>query len=266
MPKVVRIWIYPIKSLDGLSLPSAQILPTGALQDDRRWAIYDEKEEVLNAKRSADFHTLRATYNVDSWNVDFHSEKTGEKAAANLEGNWNAAIDLFCRHFEQKVHVRENRRVGFPDDLDASGPTIISTGSIRRIAEWFQLPEAEVRRRFRANLEIDAEEPFWEDRLTPPPSRDASTPRAKVPFRIGQAHFWGVNLCQRCVVPTRDSRSGEPNSSFQKEFASRRAAEMPPGPMREQLDHFYRATINTQIDSASRSWYIGVGDELVVDE
>lgn len=259
MPKVIRIWLYPIKSLDGVRVPAANILPTGALQDDRRWALFGEDEQILNAKKSADFHTLRVAFQPRAWEVTFRSEKTDESLSTDLNRDWQGPLDLICRHFGHEVHVREDLRVGFPDDLDSPGPTIVSLGSIRRVAEWFSLPEDEVRRRFRANIEVDSEEPFWEDRLL-------ASGKAKQPFRMGAAHFLGVNSCQRCIVPTRNSQTGEAISGFQKRFAEMRAAEFPATTPPEHFDHFYRFSVNTQIDPNTHAWKILIGDDVVISE
>jgi uncharacterized protein len=259
MPKVVRIWLYPIKSLDGIRVPVASILPAGALRDDRRWALFGEDDQILNGKKSADFHTLGVMFQPKAWEVAFRSEKTDETLKTDLNVDWQGPLNLLCRHFGREIHVREDRRVGFPDDLESPGPTIVSLGSIRRVAEWFSITEDEVRRRFRANIEVDAEEPFWEDRLL-------GSAKTKQAFRIGAAHFWGTHCCQRCVVPTRDSHTGEAISGFQKRFAEFRAAELPETTPREHFDHFYRYSINTQIDPATRDWRIGIGDEVVIGE
>jgi uncharacterized protein YcbX len=259
MPKIVRIWIYPIKSLDGLRVPFSEILRSGALTDDRRWALYGQDEQVLNAKKSADFHTLRVHYQPGTWEADFRSDKVGESLTADLRTNWQGPLNLFSRHFEQEVHIRENQTLGFPDDVDAPGPTIVSTGSIRRVAEWFSISEDEVRRRFRANIEIDVDEPFWEDRLL-------GQDQQKQAFRIGSAHFWAVHCCQRCVVPTRDSQTGVVISGFQKRFAELREAELSATTPREHFNHYYRYSVNTQIDPATRSWRIGIGDDVVIGE
>ncbi len=41
MPRLARIVIYPVKSLDGVALEQARQLPSGALEHDRQWAIFD---------------------------------------------------------------------------------------------------------------------------------------------------------------------------------------------------------------------------------
>ena len=39
--KLTQIWIYPIKSLGGISLSSAKVMEKG-LQYDRRWMLVDD--------------------------------------------------------------------------------------------------------------------------------------------------------------------------------------------------------------------------------
>ena len=59
-------------------------------------------------------------------------------------------------------------------------------------------------------------------------------PAPSVPFQIGDVHWLGVNPCQRCVVPTRDSTSGELTAGFQKVVRQRaRAASARLGPARQ---------------------------------
>ncbi|MFM7034640.1 MAG: hypothetical protein ACKOYJ_05525, partial [Planctomycetia bacterium] len=75
-----------------------------------------------------------------------------------------------------KVLIEERLDGGFPDDREATGPTLIATESLEEVARWFGFDLAEARRRFRANLEIGGCDAFWEDtlaspaRLVPPPS------------------------------------------------------------------------------------------------
>jgi uncharacterized protein len=51
--------IYPIKALDGMSLQAARILPSGALEHDRGYAIFDQQGELVNGKRTAQVHRLQ---------------------------------------------------------------------------------------------------------------------------------------------------------------------------------------------------------------
>ena len=59
MPKLARIVIYPVKSLDGQDVSAATILPSGAIENDRRFAIVDEDGFVVHGKRTPAVHTIR---------------------------------------------------------------------------------------------------------------------------------------------------------------------------------------------------------------
>ena len=100
-------------------------------------------------------------------------------------------------------------------------------------------------------IEIGGVEPFWEDRLVGP----ASEP---VAFRIGESAWLGVNPCQRCVVPTRDSATGDAIPSFQKTFALAREKQLPTWAPRDRFNHFYRLAVNTKpaADTATKRLHI----------
>ena len=60
-PRLARITIYPIKSLDGLDLPSARLTAGAGLTHDRQFAIGDAGGEFVNAKRTPAVHTQAVT-------------------------------------------------------------------------------------------------------------------------------------------------------------------------------------------------------------
>jgi uncharacterized protein YcbX len=234
-----RITIYPIKSLDGIDVDEVQILPNGALKNDRRFALVDADGRFVNGKRTAAVHQVRAEYDLSAMTVHLSRKPTNNAARFSLVddaaaiGRWlSDALGIAC-------NLTENADGGFPDDADAPGPTLISTATLREVAGWFPgLTLNEVRRRFRANLEIDGVEPFWEDRLVPANDQ-------LVEFTIGIMQFVGVNPCQRCVVPGRATETGEPTAGFQKTFALEREQSLPAWSPRERFDHFYRLAVNT---------------------
>ena len=53
MPTLDRITVYPVKSLDGVEVAAAQLLPGAGLEHDRRWQFVDLEGRVVNAKRTA---------------------------------------------------------------------------------------------------------------------------------------------------------------------------------------------------------------------
>jgi hypothetical protein len=126
------------------------------------------------------------------------------------------------------------------------------------VAGWFPgLDLEEVRRRFRANLEIDGVEPFWEDRLV-------GASRRPVEFRIGGVQWLGMKACERCVVPTRSSQDGEPTRGFQKAFAQARERTLPSWAPADQFDHYYHLCVNTRLGYDGRATTLRVGDAVDV--
>lgn len=69
MPKVAKIFIYPIKSLDGVAVNQATILPGGSLQYDRELAIVDQQGKIVNGKRTAKIHLVRSRFDLQNRTV-----------------------------------------------------------------------------------------------------------------------------------------------------------------------------------------------------
>jgi uncharacterized protein YcbX len=160
------------------------------------------------------------------------------------------------------VSLRFDRGRGFPDDTDASGPTLISTATIREVASWFDgIDEEGMRRRLRANLEVGRVPPFWEDHLFA--DRDHV-----VPFTVGDVTLEGVNPCQRCVVPSRDPDTGAETEGFRRRFVRRREETLPAWSGGDWFDHSFRLMVNTRppADSAVAGREIRVGDRITVGE
>lgn len=245
--------MFPIKSLDGCELASARVLPGGALEHDRRYALVDSWGKFVNGKQCAEIHSIRAEYFCDCRQVTLNF---GARSQTFSLENEQQAIAQWCSNIVGKsCRLIENAEQGFPDDCEAPGPTLVGTASLTEVALWFELSLEETRRRVRANLEIDAGEPFWEDRLV--------GARTKVRrFSVGDTVWQGRNVCQRCVVPTRDSQSGAATSGFAKRFSQQREASLPGWSPTTRFDHFYRLAINTGLDSAAGEPIIRVGDAV----
>ncbi|RLS77398.1 MAG: hypothetical protein DWI03_06550, partial [Planctomycetota bacterium] len=126
----------------------------------------------------------------------------------------------------ERVLLVERVDGGFPDDRDAPGPTVAATATLVEVARWFGFDLAECRRRFRVNLELGGCDAFWEDTLASPARPELqpslaglsaalpADPYADLPppepreFTVGAVRFRATNVCRRCVVPGRDSRTG----------------------------------------------------------
>ena len=268
MPTLDRITIYPVKSLDGVDVAKARVLPSGALEHDRRWQLTDMEGRVLNAKRSPLFHAIRAEFdladvaesgdagvggvprlgaNVITLAID--PAAIAARGIPGVERLAGLAADTFplvpgpdgpcawlAEAFGQPVLLVERVDGGFPDDREAAGPTVISKATLVEVARWFRLDVDECRRRFRANLELGGCDAFWEDSLASParpelqpsllarPADLTADPYADLPppepraFAIGDVRFQATNVCRRCVVPSRDSRTGAVTEQFRDVF------------------------------------------------
>lgn len=254
-PHLTRIDIFPVKSLDGFSLSQATVLESGALVGDRTYALFDRQNRFINGKRNAAIHRLRSTFSPDGETVTLAIDGKDPTAVFHLQQRSELEAWL-AKYFQQPVTLQENRDTGFPDDTDALGPTVISTATLRAVADWYALTLDETRRRFRTNLELDGVPAFWEDQLFGPDS-------ASVRFTIGDVVVEGINPCQRCVVITRDPVTGVATPDFQKTFIQQRNATLPDWAQRSRFNHFYRLAVNTNIVSQGGQ-VLKVGDSVSV--
>ncbi len=206
MPHLSGITIYPVKSLDGMSLSEATVLPCGALIHDRRWRLVDAEGAVVNAKKNTRFHGIRATFGIEgienskiisleSGNfvtLSIDKNRSGENTSLREETfpllpNREGPCGWLSEALATNVLLQEHFDSGFPDDRDAPGPTLISYESLQEVARWFGWNLEETRRRFRMNFELTMskdqhsddetdsylsrvfqKQAFWEDFLVSP--------------------------------------------------------------------------------------------------
>jgi uncharacterized protein len=280
-PYLANIRLHPIKSLDPVSVSQARISPSGGVALDRAWALYSVDGKWVNGKRTPAVHVIRASYSPDLSSVTLAVPTDRRKIPVRtfaFPGEYEDAAEWFSVFFEQQIIVRYSEG-GFPDDTIASGPTIASTASLQAVADWFTqnnndyvprpaglapspdspgLALDNVRRRFRASLEIDGVPAFWEDQLF------GENERSVVRFTIGEVHFEGSNPCARCPVPPRDPCTGQLISTFQKHFTQQREATLPPWSPRSRFDHFYRFSTNTRVASTQAGKTLRLHDPLTL--
>lgn len=254
-----RINYYPFKSLDGSAADSAPLLASGALEHDRRFAIFDAAGKVINGKRTPAVHRLHCGFDPVRRFVALRRRPNGQAAGFHIDRQRSELETWLGDYFELggPARIEENASGGLPDDLEAPGPTVISEATLEEVAGWFAgMTVEEVRARFRPNLEMGGVAPFWEDQLY------AGAGEA-VEFTVGQAVLAGANPCRRCVVPTRWSLTGEigPDPAFAKTFASRRQKTLPVWADASRFDHFYRLAVNTRGVRCGGAT-VRVGDEV----
>ncbi|WP_330631430.1 MOSC domain-containing protein [Halocatena halophila] len=269
-PTIARLDCYPVKSLDAVTLDSARLSTGGGLKHDRAWAIVTSPAgEPLpehdpgaggvycNGKQTPAVHRLRSTVDLAAETIAIRETTATSTEQFSLDDTTalNAWLSDF---FEQPVSVRRTDDVGYFDDQSLSGPTVISTATLETVASWFDdINVAEMRRRFRANIEIGGVSPFWEDRLF-------ADHGEHVAFRIGDVAFEGHNPCQRCVVPTRNPDTGEPTPGFRETFIRNRKRTLPEWVSSERFDHAYRLMVNTRVPESEWEQSIAVDDPVEI--
>ncbi|MEN9222673.1 MAG: MOSC N-terminal beta barrel domain-containing protein [Thermostichus sp. BF3_bins_97] len=254
MPDVAELIIYPIKSLDGVSLPEVSLTAEGSLQGDRQYALVDAQGKRVNGKRHAQIHRLRAQFDPQLRQVQLWGE--GQAGQFDLQQERDPLQRWLSNWFGFPIHLLEEPVRGFPDDPYASGPTLISASTLEVVANWFPgLTPEEMRQRFRMNIELSECLPFWEDHLFAQADQG-------VRFRIGEVELLGINPCARCIVPTRDPISGAAYLSFQKHFVAQRQKTLPEWAELSRFDHFYRLGLNTWIPRTEAGKRLKVGDPV----
>lgn len=255
MAKLEHIFIYPIKSLDGVSVRQAKILGGGALENDREFCIVDQAGKWVNGKRTAKIHQIRSQFDLKARIVTL-SVQHDRPVSFHLDYGRSGIEGWLSDYFGFPVFLKQDLTTGFPDDPISPGPTLVSMATLERSAAWFAGMTAEsMRSRLRSNLEISDVPAFWEEQLY-------AADETPIDFQIGEVNIQGINPCQRCVVPTRDAISGEAYPQFQKIFNTQREKEFPDWAAKERFNHYYRMAINTRIAPSEAGKFLKVGDTL----
>ena len=250
-----KILIFPIKSFDPLEVEEVRITPGGTLEWDRRFAFFrKDNQRVVSRKWEKTLYRVRAKYDLQRKEVVL----TYQGVERGFKFSQKEDLEKFVSDIlGYRVELREDTFRGFPDDLEAYGPTVVARPTIVEVGSWFGIDEDESRLRFRTNLELDGENlpPFWEDRLY-------SKKGEVVWFRIGDVKIGGVNPCRRCPLPTRNPLTGEELRNFKKQFEEMRKKTLPPWAEKSRFDTYYRLTVNTIIPLSEAGKVLRVGDRF----
>ena len=260
MPTLARIRVHPIKALDPVELDRVRVSPAGGLDGDRVYAMVTPGGEYVNGKRTDAVHHLFTDVDLDAMSVTIGVREESHPRLFDLDDERDALADWLAEHFGYEVGVEHAPGGELTDssvlDGRAAGATVVSTATLETVASWFDDLDVEgVRRRFRANLEVEGVEAFWEDRL----AEDGG-----VRFRVGEVAFRGIKPVYRCVVPARDPETGRPTDGFRERFLTKREETFPAWEDRDAFEHFYALTVLCQPVEADRGEVLRVGDEVEV--
>jgi len=236
MLSVSQLFIYPIKSLGGIELSSAEVDIRG-LKNDRRWMLVDNNNQFMTQRENHAMALLKTAILNDRILIS-NKHKPDERihipvAITNSKKIrvrvWNDDCDVleadasinnwFTHQLEQEcklVYMPEDS-LRVVDTNYASGEEITSFTDGYPILLLGQaslddlnsrLEEKLPINRFRPNIVFSGGKPYEEDEMEQ--------------FIINGINFFGVKLCARCPIPTIDQESAVKNKEPLKTFSTYR--------------------------------------------
>jgi uncharacterized protein YcbX len=212
---VSQLFIYPIKSLGGIALNTAQLTDRG-LQHDRRWMLIDDDNRFLSQREHAQMalfklevlaDALKVTYTADgsTINIPFVPLKQDLLDVAIWDDTCTGQLvsDVVDAWFTVKLGIPA-RLVYMPDETHrAADPRYTTQGTISSFADAYpalligqaslddlnnRLAEKLPMNRFRPNIVFTGGEAYSEDQMNH--------------ITINGVDMYGVKLCARCVMTT----------------------------------------------------------------
>jgi hypothetical protein len=281
MLHVARITLRPVRGLDGVTVAAARVLPSGALEHDRRWRFVDGDGRCVDGRGGAPLHRVRATFDLTAREVGLTLHSWAGRGPVGGTFPLRPGPDGPCRWMSEvlgrEVFLEERPGGGFPDDADAPGPTVAATASLERVGEWFGLGLDDVRRRLAIGLEIEGCDAFWEDSLVAPaPARPlpglamvagmTADPWGELPppvplvFLAGTARYAAVSVRPLGVEAARDPATGIERDGFREIFEAWRRRRMRRDVDPAAWDGLFRLGATTVGDGLGGE--VAVGDRL----
>ncbi len=219
--KLTQIWMYPIKSLGGISLLSAQVLGKG-LRHDRRRMLVDNTNTAITQrvypkmalfKTSMSSEQLQVKFGESNLKVSLEAQDLSRPLDVTI---WNDRVKAFevgkseSEWFSEMLGIK-CRLVFFPEEnerpvdpryhvnhenvslADAYPFMIIGQSSLDDLNS--KLDEPLPMNRFRPNFVFEGGEPYEEDQWKN--------------ISIGDVRFVGVKMCDRCVMTTVNQVTAE---------------------------------------------------------
>jgi len=223
MLTVSGLYIYPIKSLGGISLNAATLTDRG-FEYDRRWMLVDENDHFLSQREVNAMALLKVQLTATGLLVQ-NSSKPGDELLIPFEPVTNESFIVtvwsnHCRAFRvsDEADAWFTKQLGLPCKLvympesthrfvdsryahqkeitsfsDGYPLLLISQASLDDLNS--RLPSPVPMNRFRPNIVFTGGTAFVEDSMKE--------------FEINGVTFFGVKPCARCVITTIDQQTAE---------------------------------------------------------
>lgn len=214
--KIKELYVYPIKSLGGISLKEAKLSDTG-IQFDRYWMLVDEEGKFITQREFPQLalfqlqlfeKSIVVTFNKDVIEIPIHVENLKtlqcEIWKDNVLGLKQSDVinNWFSEKLESKVFLvrkdeTDNRNIRndentFVNFSDGDQYLIIGEESVNYLNEKLE-SKVEIDR-FRPNIVFEKGEPHIEDFWDT--------------IQIGDSNFQTTRLCSRCKIITINQQTG----------------------------------------------------------
>ena len=259
-PRIARLRVYPIKSLDPVEVQEAEI-GVRSLKDDRLFAMVDETGRYINGKRTGRVNQLKAEYDLSNRLVTLSERKGEEKETFELRAGNNELNEYLSNFFGINLTLMENTQGEFMDIPSISSVTIVSEASLKSLQQDFNNHTLEdLRLRFRTNIEIADVDAYWEEKLF-------GIPDVGMRFRVGNVEMIGVSPRARCNVPPQHPFTGELDKTFVRKMIESRNNNLPAdSTLLQHGRNTYYLTVNVYVPDHETGKHIKVNDYLEIKE
>lgn len=218
---VTGIYIYPIKSLNGIKVPIAEVQERG-FKYDRRWMLVDSEGMFITQRKHPVLHKLSVSLEGEMLTVSCPdqsdlsiaiSDKYGDinevkiwdsivnaQVVSEQANQWfSKAIGMSCKlvhmplssiRLVNPLRARHKESVSFADGYPY---LIVGQASLDDLNSRMESPIP--MHRFRPNIVFSRGLPYNEDNWDE--------------FQIGDIKFYRAEPCERCVFTTIDQETGE---------------------------------------------------------
>jgi uncharacterized protein YcbX len=223
MLKISQLYIYPIKSLPGISIIKSVVTDRG-LEYDRRWMLVDENNKFLTLREFPKMALLKVSITDNYLIVRSIELDSTINIPLNIIENstnkviiWNATVKAQivskeANEWFSKVINTNCKLVFMPENslrpvdttsgyhpegkftsfADAYPFLLLGQASMDDLNERLESPFSILR--FRPNIVFEGSEPYHEDNIEN--------------FTINGINFTGLENCARCKIPNIDPETG----------------------------------------------------------
>ena len=236
MLRVSQLYIYPVKSLGGIPLSTANITDRG-LEHDRRWLLIDDNNIQLTQREYPNMALLQpkitpdgllithtptntpflipykptttAFVNVQCWDDIVRAQLVDPHADTWFSDilNTNCRLVYMPDETHRQTDLQYTQKGHFTSFADGYPFLLIGEASLDELNSRLDQPLP--MNRFRPNIVFTGGQPFEEDQLHD--------------FTIAGVRFNGVKLCARCVMTTINQLTAEKGKEPLRTLAKYRA-------------------------------------------